>query len=551
MSEQIAFANKGKGRKKKGTSKTHKMLGIHDKRNAFAVKFYEEQLPCGEQDFFNRIKNIQCYFSNEIYVIAIKHDNDEVTDGLWALATEKHHYHMLIKAKNYKTSLRISAVLGALGIIFRQGIDDSLIENHGIETIGNWNAYVAYLTHETDDAISDGKFMYSHDRIISNLSDEKIRDFRDKYFGAKKVKTAEMSELDKEAYALGYNLEDFDEWYDNLPYDARKKSEMRTIRESYYRGVAKYEKENNEVLRLCIYIQGKHNAGKTYNATKALEQIFSSEQIYHVKHGGSGQFDRFQSHMKAIIADDYGLGNLLNIADNCSCQLKRRNSDNPLWVGTHLVVTSNYSFLEWLEEKCGFHVKNKNGEVAETYNAVLSRFYVCHIAINEKGVNELVLDSPSTRGTLEDIKKRDLMFQEFQKNFNNSISTYAPCVNNQSHTTAVSDWALTQEEKTKFSKYISNYVFTKISESEEFTELLSAHEKDVVDELKKEKQIEENRSSDFDSYYTEMYKFKTENLEKSRLFQNEYSSKKNEIYASILTELLNMRKGNSLWEEKN
>lgn len=538
--------------RKKGTSKSHKKLGIHSKRNAFAIKCYSEQLPQGEQCFISKVKFVQKYFKDEIWVLAIKHYKDEVTDGIWIVSTEKSHWHILVKFKNYKVSQRISTVLDILGIYFRQCIDDSLIENHGIESIGDWNAYVVYLTHETDDAVSDGKEIYEHSEILSNLTETQIQEFRDKYFGAKKVKSAEMSELDKEAYALGYNLEDFDEWYDNLPYDARKKTEMRTIRESYFRGVAKYEKENNAVLRLCVFVQGKHNAGKTYNATKALEQIFAPNLIYHVKHGGTGQFDRFQSNMQAIVVDDYGLGNLLNIADNGSCQLKRRNSDNPWWLGSHLVVTSNYSFPEWLEEKCGFHTKDKKEELTETYYAVLSRFYVCHIAINEKGVNELVLDSSSTRGTLEDIKKRDLMFQEFKNNFNNSISTYIPCVKERTQNMDISDWALTQEEKTKFSKYISNYVFTKISESEELTELLSAHEKDVVDELKKEKQIEENRSSDFDSYYAEMYKFKTENLEKSRLFQNEYSSKKNEIYASILTELLNMKiKGDSLWEEKN
>lgn len=533
-------SDKSKSDESKGSKKAHKVLGLNSKRNAFAIKCYAEQLPMGEKCFIERVKFIQKYFKYEIWVLAIKHYKDTVTDGFWLWATEKPHYHIIVKFADYKVSQRIKKVLDILGIVFREGTDDSLIKNHGIESISCWEGYVVYLTHETDDAIADGKEIYDHSEIVSNLSEEQIQVFRDKYFGAKRVKPKEMADLDHEAFTLGYALGDFDKWYGDLLYDARKKSEIRTIRESYFRGVTKYVEEHNEVLRLCVFIQGKRDVGKTYNTQKALEQLFPKDLIYHVKHGGSGQFDRFQSNMRAIVVDDFGLSNLLNKTDNYACQLEKRYSDNPWWVGTHLVVTSNYSFPEWLEEKCGFHTTTKDGRVAETYNAILSRFYVCHIAINEKGVNELVLDSPSTRGTLEDIKQRDLMFQEFQTNFNLSISAYTPCVKEQPQDIAVSDWALTREEIEKFRAYISNYVDLKISENEELSSLHTAYEKAVADEREKEKMLSENSQSDWDSCYVEIDKLKQETV----LAWNNYSAKLNQVKASALTELQSKLKFN-------
>ena len=391
------------------------MLHIDSKVNACAIKCYDEQLPYGWDYVQNQIKN----YDKECIVQAIRHYKDAYAENgsYWKTALEKPHYHILIKFKNREQRVRVGQLMRELGICFRPGLDEVLWKNHGVETIINFAGYSTYLTHDTDDAIRDGKEPYDLTEVVSNYSFDEIKQIREGYIrcldASKKVSVTDLEELDKSAFKLGYELKDFSEWYDSLPFNIRSHSKMKTIRESYNRGVDARIRVDKNVLRLCVFIKGEHNTGKTYASLHALE----GKRVHTVEGGGTGKFDDLRPDHDAIVISDDVCPNLLNMADNYICKAYKRQNNNPAWCGDYFVVTSNLAFEDWVRD-CGI-------KKDEHIKALKSRFFICEIEKND-GVNALIMKQPSTRGTNQELTKRFEMFKEFQKRYNNSLSTYVP-----------------------------------------------------------------------------------------------------------------------------
>ena len=220
-------------------------------------------------------------------------------------------------------------VLDGLGIYFRPNDDNWLWAHHGVETVNDFGGYATYLTHETDAAIADGKELYYINELVSNLSEDEIIAIREGYIrvstGTQKVTSQELVELDDIAYKLGYDLKNFDTWYNSLNFNIRSHSKTKTIRESYNRGVSARINDNSEVLRLCVYIKGEPNTGKTYAAQKAL----AGNAFYIADGGGSGKFDNLRADHDAIIISDDVCPNLLNMSDNYICRAYKRQNNNP------------------------------------------------------------------------------------------------------------------------------------------------------------------------------------------------------------------------------
>lgn len=230
-----------------------------------------------------------------------------------------------------------------------------------------------------------------------------------------------MAQLDTLAYELGQKLEDFLKWYGNLDFMIRSHAKMRTVRESYYRGVQDRVNMNGEVNRLCIFIQGKPNVGKTYAAEKALK----GKQVLKIGGGGTGKFDRLlPSHDAIIVDDDTVVKNLLNMTDNYMHQVYKRQKNNPYWCGEYFIVISHLPFEEWVK-RCGIPTQ-EYGIETEQYRTIKSRFYICHIGETEdKKTRVLMCTSPSTRGSKEDQKARLAKYIEFRKKVNESLTFYA------------------------------------------------------------------------------------------------------------------------------
>lgn len=234
----------------------------------------------------------------------------------WEIISSKtslSHYFMTCWQKK---RIRVRTVLRQLGIEFRKDLDDDLWNNHGVETVSKIAGYATYLTHETEATIKAGKELYNVDEIVSNLIVEEIQAIWDGYIriseDARKVTTKDLVELDEIAFKLGKDLKNFEEWNNTLPFTVRSNAKMKTIRESYSRGVDSRIEENSEVLRLWVYIQGAPNIGKTYDSKMAL----LGKRIHTVEGGGSGKFDNLRLDHDAIIISDDVCPNLLNMKDN-------------------------------------------------------------------------------------------------------------------------------------------------------------------------------------------------------------------------------------------
>ena len=410
---------------KKGKRERH-TLGIDSKVYALAIKCYDEQLPHGRDYTFNAIRQID---KSQYQIIAIIHDRDTVTAGIWAEATVKPHLHVIIRCVDRKKRIRVSTFLNWLGIYFRPNFDDALWREHGVETIGNYTGYTMYLTHETKEAIDDAKELYSVDELISNLTKDEIIHIREGYIrvsaNAHKVTSDELAALDQDAYNLGYEMKNFAQWYDAQPFTVRSNAKIKTIRESYERGVNARLEEGRAITRLCIYIQGPPNSGKTYAALAALDGI----QILTVGGGGTGKFDRLRPDHDAIVIDDDVCPNLLNMTDNYICRAYKRNNNNPAWAGRYFIVTSNLSFADWLR-KSGIDISDKRGNPSTHYTAMWSRFYICEIRYTDS-VAHLALVSSSTRGSSTEQFERAKMFVEFAERFNTIIASYTPATDSE------------------------------------------------------------------------------------------------------------------------
>lgn len=371
------------------------------------------------KDLEERVKN----FDSSFQIAFIVHNEDKVAnpDDFFDLASVKSHVHMVIKRRNNK-AFRVNSVLKALGIVFRQYIDNDLWI-HGVSTCKNFAASIAYLTHETDTAQADGKTLYSRDRIVSNCTESEIDDFREGYLVSnekRKLTNQELAMLDQQFFDCGYALKDFDDLYNSLDFVARSNSKMRTIKESYHRGIAeRLQKEPPKVNRLCLFIEGPPNTGKTYAVNNALKAL--GHKVFEVTGGGSGKFDKLSIVDTAITIDDEVCPNLLNMTDSRVTTAYKRNSNNPYWTGDVFVVTSNKPFLSWCVDS-GLNVFGfMENTLSEHGRAMHSRFILCKV-VDYGEYSQIIPDTDFSdlRGTEEE--KQDKVKRAMQLiNLINSI----------------------------------------------------------------------------------------------------------------------------------
>lgn len=394
-----------------------KALTYDHQIRTLSIKCYAEQMPQG-WDFVKQ--NIKVVDKSKWQVIGICHDRDPVGDNFWEPSTDKPHYHIIVRVLNDKRA-RVKQVLDALGVVYRPVDDKSLWDNHGVETCADFCNMTVYMTHDTEQAILDGKAQYELEELVSNLTLEEIKQIRQGYTrvseSVDKVTPAMLAQLDEDAYKLGCELGDFDAWYGTLPFNVRSNAKMKTVKESYERGINKALDSSKVIPRLCVYIESPNGLGKTHAARYALEQL--GVRYLPVGGGGTGKFDGLKVTHGGVVIDDDACPNLLNMADTRYCRAYKRNRNNPPWVGEYLIVTSNLSFEEWVKEKCG--VKNE-----ENIKAAKSRFYVCKLVkVKNSDRYTLFCHRQASRGDDSLIDKIDQRYITFRQYFNKSLAQYS------------------------------------------------------------------------------------------------------------------------------
>lgn len=325
-----------------------------------ALKVYDEQIPDGWDKLKERIKELK---KDEYQCLGIKHDEDVLGDDFFEPSTEKPHYHILIRVMRdsqnvTKSGKHVSTILNDLGIVFRKE-DATMITNHGIETVGDFGAYATYLTHDTEKAINDGKQHYDMSAIVSNMSSEEILKIREGYVRVsdkmKKVTSGEIVEVDEFCYELGRQFGDFDDWYYNQRIFLRSNARMKHCKEKYNKGIQDSIDAESFINRLCIFITGKGNTGKSYTSKMTLIEM-GYKRIVSVDNCGTGKFDKVTPTTQAIIINDQTAPALLNLCDNAPTLVYHRGSGDQYFTGNIVIVTSNLSFEEWAKE-CGQSLK--------------------------------------------------------------------------------------------------------------------------------------------------------------------------------------------------
>ena len=387
------------------------------------IKIYEEQLPDGLEEFKKRVPTIP---KDDFAVLAIVHDRDLVADEIFVESLKKPHIHIMIlkqgvDANNRKQRRKVSTFLNVLGIEFREGLDEMIWAERGVERIKDVGESVAYLTHETPQAQKDGKEIYERSEIITNLDNDEVQQLREGYeriVGAtRRVNIKDQAELADKARLFGYTGSvSWEQFEADLPFVLQKGSTYNLLRKRYSEGVDQRMEERTDILRLCVFIQGEANQGKTYAAKHAFDG--QGLRVLKVGDGGkTGKFDRLSEDHDVLILDDAIVHDVLGMADNNAVQVYKRGADNPYWCGSYFIITSNFSFEQWAE-RCGID--------SHTMDAAKSRFYICQVGENSDGSKFLHVDSYSTRGTYEEQVVRRDRFIEFRKKFENIINQYRP-----------------------------------------------------------------------------------------------------------------------------
>lgn len=409
-------------------------LHIDSTVRTIALKFYREQLPHGTEDFKKRILNIE---NKQIQVLAILHDKDTVKSNgdPFVSAVEKPHWHLIARTVSNK-SLRVRQWLEMFGVEYRPDVDRTLWEKDGVDTVEDFASYAVYLTHETAKAIKTGKFQYELEEIVSNLSIEEIKQVRQGY---KKLTTEEKRpsletfvKLDEQALKLGFEFGDFDKLYDAQSFAIRNSPKMKTVCESYTRGLEKRLSETDVfVTRLSVFIRGSHNCGKTYASVNS----FNGKKVLTIETGKTGKFDKLKPSTDAIVVSDQTVSDPLALADNKVVSVYRRNRNNQPWCGSHFIVTSNLYFNQWAD-KCGVSDDEES-------LALRSRFYICEIRQNPYGQSYLYCLEESTRGSEQEREERHQMWKDFRDKFNQIIANYQPKEKEQRDdlNTQFPDWA--------------------------------------------------------------------------------------------------------------
>lgn len=136
--------------------RTKKNLVMRSTVSTLSIKCYEEQMVDGWEKTQEAIKSID---KTKYHVLAIKHDRDPQTDDIWESCFEKPHYHIIVRLLN-KNRSKVQTILNMLHITYRRELDNNLWKNHGVETIRKFPNMAVYLTHDTEEAILDGKEHY-------------------------------------------------------------------------------------------------------------------------------------------------------------------------------------------------------------------------------------------------------------------------------------------------------------------------------------------------------------------------------------------------------
>lgn len=364
------------------------------------------------EQLFDRIKDID----NEFYFVAgIIHDKDVFVEDFWTIAPETDHIHIVfagtLSPSGQRRRVKVAEALDMLGLAYDKDADMNALSGGAIQVCRDLIISVKYLTHETPASITDGKYQYDREEVVTNNRSE-----YDTFMGFIKG-TSEKCRLTAEqavAYApeftkYGSQLLSFRDAFKKSGFsdwmwrwlDA-KPSIRKVLESAYLEGIQSVI--GTDVERVCIYIYGTSEIGKTTAVERLCtvlgldrSQIFSCVE-------GTGKYDDLTAQHEVLLADDVSLESVLKIADERVCQLNQRCKGKSVWAGHFVIATSNIEpeemFHKWKTDKSGNILVDRFGKprVHEKWEGRTSRF--AFVKADENG--DLTITKPYERGTRTD-----------------------------------------------------------------------------------------------------------------------------------------------------
>lgn len=243
----------------------------------------------------------------------ILHDKDFKKDG----SPRNPHIHLMIRFKN---SVPTSAILSKL---------KGVCEIQQLEKMKNWNKAMAYLTHDTPTARSEGKHHYDDAEVCSNF--EWTLD-KEKGMVDQQGRIKEIISLIDGGFIREYN------YYEHISMEEYVRYKKQIDLAFKYR-IDRIEGANRSME--CIYIKGESGTGKTTYAKRICEDKGYS---YYVSSGSNDVLDGYKGQ-DALILDDLrpscmGLSDLLKLLDNNTSSSVRSRYRNKVLECKLIIITT-------------------------------------------------------------------------------------------------------------------------------------------------------------------------------------------------------------------
>ncbi len=302
-------------------------LNLDDRFATMAVKVNTEQLSDGEEGL---ISAIQSHSPLDMLILAIKH-----------YKSKKPHWHILCKFGNRKSRRVVRTALKQLGIHFREGIDDNIVQ-YSIETTGRFNNYAAYLLHQTIAAKREDKAPYDKSEYISNLSEEEVDRILSGYTVSKARLTGfALEHATDKARELGYDFGDIDEYITSLQIAGLTASKESSIRSAYKNGARERMNKREKWTKLVIFIDMNREKSEQliYAAEKAV-----GEKRYVISMSGTRDMNITESTEAVVLSYDLGKGEAINkqlFSDSISEIGKPTFMNKAIWAGRYVIVVTN------------------------------------------------------------------------------------------------------------------------------------------------------------------------------------------------------------------
>lgn len=400
--------------------------------------YWQQEINKLVDDAIKHVKGVITSYASDFIALGVVHDKDLNTDSFYDDKLKKLHFHIIFVRKDHKR-FRVASIFNDLGIVKNLN-DDRLFSEAGAETIGSLADYSMYLTHETEQAMRDGKYRYSVDDIFKNVSDADLNALRSMYNSPQlkdKLSVRDWDVATKKAYELGLGCGDFDAW-SNQNFHATQQANrvFSVVHNEYERGLVQGIQKVN-IPRVSIVISGVRNVGKSY----AVKYAFNKMKINNVLTcpAGSGKYDAVTPATQALVFDDVLPSQALNVMDDGGVVLHRRNSGDRPWLGNFVVSTTNYSFDRFSEKCLGIRRKYQensygSGENADytgfislddqdRRDALESRIYAYTVVVDDRGVH-LKCEHKCERGSRAVLEQKNKLVAEFVEYVEESMNAY-------------------------------------------------------------------------------------------------------------------------------